>query len=92
LHQSLIQAYDEVRNKGQGSNQAALNCQILSSFKIAFPPINEQKEIVDFISAQSEKLNESIDIQFQQIEKLKDYKTTLINSAVTGKIKVQSVQ
>lgn len=88
LHQYLIQAYDEVRNQGQGSNQEALNCQILSSFKIAFPSINEQQEIVDFIASQAEKLNESIDIQFIQIEKLKEYKTTLINSAVTGKIKV----
>ncbi|ACY51395.1 Restriction endonuclease S subunits [Vibrio antiquarius] len=88
LHQYLIQAYDEVRNQGQGSNQEALNCQILSSFKIAFPSIIEQKEIVHFIAIQSQKLDQSIDIQFNQIEKLKEYKTTLINSAVTGKIKV----
>lgn len=88
LHQYLIQAYDEVRNQGQGSNQEALNCQILSSFKIAFPAINEQQAIVNFIASQSEKLNESIDLQFQQIEKLKEYKTTLIDSAVSGKIKV----
>ncbi|MBM5100589.1 restriction endonuclease subunit S [Vibrio parahaemolyticus] len=88
LHQYLIQAYDEVRNQGQGSNQEALNCQILSSFKIAFPSVSEQKEIVHFIAKQSQKLDQSIDIQFNQIEKLKEYKATLINSAVTGKIKV----
>lgn len=36
----------------------------------------------------SEELDKVINIQYQQIEKLKEYKTTLINSAVTGKIKV----
>ncbi len=88
LHQYLIQAYDEVRNQGQGSNQEALNCQILSAFKIAFPPVVEQQDIVDFIAGQSEGINKAIELQLLQIEKLKEYKTTLINSAVTGKIKI----
>lgn len=91
LHQFLIQAYDEVRNQGQGSNQEALNCQILSSFKVAFPSVSEQQEIVKFISSQSDKLDGSIEIQIKQIERLKEYKATLINSAVTGKIKVPDV-
>ncbi|MFP6844963.1 MAG: restriction endonuclease subunit S [Thalassolituus sp.] len=88
LHQYLIQAYDEVRNCGQGSNQEALNCQILSAFKIAFPPAVEQKNIVDFIAGQSESINKAIGLQLLQIEKLREYKTTLINSAVTGKIRI----
>lgn len=88
LHQYLIQAYDEVRNQGQGSNQEALNCQILSAFKIAFPPLKEQKAIVEFISDQANKIDQTIEIQQSQIQKLKEYKATLINSAVTGKIKV----
>jgi len=88
LHQYLIQAYEEVRNQGQGSNQEALNCQILSAFKIAFPPLNEQKAIVEFISDQSNTIDQTIEIQQSQIYKLKEYKSTLINSAVTGKIKV----
>jgi type I restriction enzyme S subunit len=88
LHQYFIQAYEEIRSQGQGSNQEALNCQILSSFKIAFPSIEEQQYIVDFIDRQSESLNKTIKLQRRLIEKLKEYKTTLINSAVTGKIKV----
>ena len=88
LHQYLIQAYDEVRNQGQGSNQEALNCQILSAFKIAFPPLNEQKAIVEFISDQANTIDQTIEIQQSQIHKLKEYKSTLIDSAVTGKVKV----
>ncbi|WP_169432983.1 restriction endonuclease subunit S [Desulfotignum balticum] len=52
------------------------------------PPINEQKAIVSHIQAQSGKIDKAVDIQEQMIEKLKEYKATLINSAVTGKIKV----
>lgn len=88
LHQYLIQSYEEVRNQGQGSNQEALNCQILSAFKIAFPPVFEQQDIVDFIGRESEAINKAVSLQLLQIEKLKEYKTTLINSAVTGKIRI----
>lgn len=88
LHQYLIQAYEKIRNYGKGSNQEALNCSLVSSIKIAFPPINEQISIINYIETQSAKIDKAIDIQQQQINKLKEYKATLINSAVTGKIKV----
>jgi len=52
------------------------------------PPIEEQTSIVIHIETQSAKIDQAIAIQQQQIDKLKEYKATLINSAVTGKIKV----
>lgn len=52
------------------------------------PPLPEQTAIVDFITTQSAKIDTSISLQQQQIAKLKEYKATLIDSAVTGKIKV----
>jgi type I restriction enzyme S subunit len=59
-------------------------------FDISVPiaPEDEQIEILKYIDSESEKYETAINIQKQQIEKLKEYKTTLINSAVTGKIKV----
>ena len=62
-------------------------------FDISVPvaPESEQHEILKFIDIESQKFDRAIQIQSQQIEKLKEYKTTLINSAVTGKIKVPSV-
>lgn len=58
------------------------------NIQIASPPIEEQTAIVANIKTESAKIDKAIDLQEQQIDKLKDYKTTLINSAVTGKIKV----
>lgn len=72
----------------QGGGREGLNFQALKNFDIAIPPIEEQMLIskkVEDIYQQFGKMNAHIQ---QQIEKLKEYKTTLINDAVTGKIKV----
>jgi len=60
----------------------------LFEIPIPIPSLIEQKNILSFIETQSAKIVKAIDIQQQQINKLKEYKATLINSAVTGKIKV----
>ena len=52
------------------------------------PPMEEQTAIVSHIQTLSAKIDKAIGIQEQMIEKLNEYKATLINSAVTGKIKV----
>lgn len=53
-----------------------------------FPPELEQKAIVSELRRRCALLDMAVDDQIAQIEKLKEYKTTLINSAVTGKIKI----
>jgi type I restriction enzyme, S subunit len=52
------------------------------------PPIQEQNENMKFIENITQKIATAISLKEQEIEKLKEYKATLINSAVTGKIKV----
>lgn len=60
----------------------------LSGLYMVLPPRSEQDAIVEFIQHESKQINAGIDHLNKQIEKLKEYKTILINSAVTGKIKV----
>ncbi|MBT1063725.1 restriction endonuclease subunit S [Bowmanella sp. Y26] len=60
----------------------------LSKMFVLLPSLSEQIEIARFVNSASRKLDEAIMLQQSQIEKLKEYKATLINSAVTGKIKV----
>jgi type I restriction enzyme S subunit len=55
---------------------------------ILVPPIYEQKSIIEFIESVKTKIATIIFLKQEEIEKLKEYKSTLINSAVTGKIKV----
>ena len=50
--------------------------------------LEEQIQVVYYIETQSTKIDHAIALQQMQIEKLKEYKAVLIDSAVTGKIKV----
>jgi len=55
---------------------------------VAVPPENEQTEIITYADEVSDKHNSAITLKQDQINALKEYKTSLINAAVTGKIKV----
>ena len=72
----------------QSSAQPKLNKDDIRELKIVLPPINEQRQIVEFINIESVKFESVIKIQLNQIERLNEYKSALIYSAVTGKIKV----
>lgn len=61
---------------------------VFGTFKTPLPPIEEQREIVAYIDEASRKIEDAIAIKEEQIAALKEYKTSLINAAVTGKIKV----
>ena len=71
-----------------GSKMPRANSDWIGNQLIPLPPLSEQKEIAAHIEIESSKIEEAISLQHQQIANLKEYKATLINSAVTGKIKV----
>ncbi|MGR3967541.1 restriction endonuclease subunit S [Pseudomonas sp. 910_23] len=71
--------------------RASLSQQLLKNMPVLFPPAEEQREIYDFLERETAKFKMAIEIQIQQIGTLKEYKATLINSAVTGKIKVPEI-
>jgi type I restriction enzyme S subunit len=50
-------------------------------------PLDEQRQIADYLDSHGEKTESAIAIKERQIAALKEYKTSLINAAVTGKIK-----
>ena len=76
----------------QGGGREGLNFQALKNFIIPLPPIREQLAISEYIEMTSQKFATAISLKEKEIEKLKEYKSTLINSAVTGKIKIQVSQ
>ncbi len=65
-----------------------LNFDNFSQVDLFIPPLEEQKAIADYVRGFMESSDNGISLMEEQIAKLKEYKTTLINSAVTGKIKV----
>ncbi|APO75239.1 type I restriction-modification system HsdS subunit protein [Rhizobium etli 8C-3] len=52
------------------------------------PPRDEQAAIVQHIAEISKKIGDAVSIKEQQIATLREYKTSLIDATVTGKIKV----
>lgn len=68
-----------------------LNKSRMKEIPIVVPPVQEQIKAIEHVKTQSKKIANAISQQQTQIEKLKEYKATLIDSAVTGKIKVAGV-
>ncbi len=58
------------------------------NFYIPFPNMIEREQIVLKIKSIEEKIAKAILLKQQEIEKLKEYKTVLIDNVVTGKVRV----
>ncbi|ELB2804456.1 restriction endonuclease subunit S [Vibrio alginolyticus] len=85
----LISMYSSVMLKvANYTTLPILNNEFFKHFLLPCPSKIEQDRIVRFLRIETLKFEKTIEIQLQQIERLKEYKTTLINSAVTGKIKI----
>ena len=60
----------------------------LKVLPLPVPTVAEQRQIIDFLQTETQKIDAAITLKQDQIAALKEYKTGLINAAVTGKIKV----
>ena len=85
-----IEHYNKV-STGLHSSRLRFYPHMFMAMEIGYPDREEQDAIVDFIVRECRKLDKAGGLLEQQITKLKEYKATLINSAVTGKIKVPGV-
>jgi len=57
----------------------------LSSMPIPLPPLSEQQAIATYLESKCTDIDRLIAVKQQKIEKLKDYKKSVIYEAVTGK-------
>lgn len=79
---------EQVTINSKGMSYPAINSTDLSRLFVAHCGIQEQKKISDYIENASQKIETAILLKQQEIEKLKEYKSSLINSCVTGKVRV----
>ena len=61
----------------------------LGNLRIPLPPIEEQEKVIKVIENKAKLLNNYISCEREIIEKLKNYRQSLITAAVTGKIDVR---
>jgi type I restriction enzyme S subunit len=71
-----------------GSAQPKLSQANLNSVKLPIPPVNEQKEIVNYLSMRAGKIDKTINESEKMISLLQERKQIIINDVVTGKVKV----
>lgn len=72
----------------QSAAQPGIAVNVIKNEIFAYPPVEEQKEIAKFIDISNTKISTAISLKEKEIEKLKEYKASLINSVVTGKVRV----
>jgi type I restriction enzyme S subunit len=79
---------EQVTVYSKGMSYPAINSTDIGRLTVVHCKFDEQKNIVEYIEIATSKISTAISLKEQEIEKLKEYKATLINSVVTGKIKV----
>lgn len=84
---NYIEHYNKV-STGLHSSRLRFYGHMFFDMEMGFPSFGEQNYIIEHVQKESDVIDKALSLQEQQIEALKEYKTTLINSAVTGKIKV----
>ena len=72
----------------QGGGREGLNFQAIKNFYLPLPDLEEQQKIAIYLDKQAAKIDQAIALKTAHIEKLKEYKSVLINDVVTGKVQV----
>ncbi|OXM72987.1 MULTISPECIES: restriction endonuclease subunit S [Amycolatopsis] len=88
---SLRAAYDELRRLSEenGSTKGGLTCEALKQFRLAVPPLDEQRRIAAYLDEQTAKIDTLIAETERFIELARERRAALITAAVTGQIDVR---
>ena len=92
LYRFMTAAYLDLRLLGRGANQPALNCDILRSYRVTLPPLEEQVAISEYLAKMNSTTSRTIENAAAQLELLAERRTALISAAITGKIDVRNWQ
>ncbi|WP_210400278.1 restriction endonuclease subunit S [Neisseria sp. HMSC066H01] len=88
LYYCFITLAEELKRSAIQNTQANLNIERIGSIKSVYPNIEEQCQITNYLDIQIGKIDQTIELKTAHIEKLKEYKSVLINDVVTGKVRV----
>jgi len=74
-----------------GVTRPRMNLSLTSDRILAFPPVDEQIEIANYLNAESRNNQRMVEKVDSAIARLTEYRTALITAATTGKIDVRQV-
>lgn len=73
-------------NQGKGGAQPNISQEIVKSLIIPFPPLKEQKQIVEKIESEFAKIDEGLEHLEKAKEQIKQYRQSVLKSAFEGKL------
>ncbi|EAJ8897812.1 restriction endonuclease subunit S [Campylobacter upsaliensis] len=76
----------QIRKEVCGVKVFSITKSILKEIQCLLPPLHEQKEIAEFLDSKVAQIDSVIEKTKKQIELIKEYKNTLINEAVCGRV------
>lgn len=79
---------EQLKTNTKLSIQGGVYLGTLIDLYVCFPPLSEQQTITIYLDTQTAKIDQAIALKTAHIEKLKEYKSVLINDVVTGKVRV----
>lgn len=77
-----------LNNLNTSNAQPLITGSKVLNVSLPIPPLHEQQMIATYLDQRCSEIDELISIKQQKIEKLKEYKKSLIFECVTGKRKV----
>ena len=80
----------KVNSLTDGVKMPRTNPSKVSNLEISIPPLSEQIEIADYLDEKTSKIDKIILAINKNIKIINEFSKTLINDAVTGKIKVEN--
>ena len=80
---------DVVNSSTYGAKMPRASWDFIGNLQIPLPSIKEQEDIVEYLTEFISRIDDLISDINTQIQKLKEYRQSLISEAVTGKIDVR---
>jgi type I restriction enzyme S subunit len=86
---ALEQACETLRGEGYGVSIPSFSYEKWCDLSIPLPAIEEQRAITTYVDRETAKIDGMVAKVETAIERLQEYRTALVNAAVTGKIDVR---
>lgn len=74
---------EEITSETYGTKMPRANWEKIGNITLVIPPLSEQQRIADYLDAKCARIDESMELVRQSMEKLRAYKLSLITEAVT---------
>jgi len=83
---------DLINSSTFGAKMPRADWTFIGNLKFAYPPADEQREILEHIQEKSAEIDQAISRAQREIELMREYRTRLISDVVTGQVDVRGIE